>query len=597
MGTNKPTIRRPALGRPFDSRLTKEAIAADPALAGVPPFDPSRDFDLVGEIEAGFGQLAVAVDEAIAGAGQDARVGNLSTLTTTQKGTVVAAINELAARPVTGDDARVGELATLSTDVKATLVAAVNEVDAHADKNAQDIGSIGNLTTTAKTSLVEAINELVARPASSQDSRIGDLGTLTTTAKSSVVAAINENQQNIAGVTGSLRSTNFVGADFQPTDRPTAGGWPLQGPVVTAAASSLAYSKVTVPLRNVQNGDVLRLWIVEVDLNSSNGVPIKSYDQTLTAGQSSAEFAGPFTVPSGHSYAFMVGIVSAYSGTSDPSSNRFYNGTTNLSAPNSAVKFAAGSGSGSGSTAQAPSNTIPRIVLLTGTTLSKTMSGPIDYMDFPMILATNGIPKGGVALYEDSNGQTFLVKRNLDGTIKSGTVLVASGSPTYGAPIGGAKRQVLAKTTANPGSIDWDNAFMGGSTTITASIRVVTNDQTYAPNVLTGNSSNRGGCILEGIQITDASVTGTVRIRIYDTSAAASADWSRVYGAVSTNPPLLEYVWDATTLRHIFPSKLFSLTTATNPNGGSVYWTVDMPGAPTRGTGTAAVTVTIRLVG
>ena len=52
----------------------------------------------------------------------------------------------------------VGTLASLSTTQKGSLVGAINEVDNHADTNATAIGTLASLTTTEKTNLVGAIN-------------------------------------------------------------------------------------------------------------------------------------------------------------------------------------------------------------------------------------------------------------------------------------------------------------------------------------------------------------------------------------------------------------------------------------------------------
>ena len=54
----------------------------------------------------------------------------------------------------------VGTLASLSTTEKGSLVGAVNEVDSHSDTNATAIGTLASLTTTEKTNLVGAVNEL-----------------------------------------------------------------------------------------------------------------------------------------------------------------------------------------------------------------------------------------------------------------------------------------------------------------------------------------------------------------------------------------------------------------------------------------------------
>ena len=56
--------------------------------------------------------------------------------------------------------AKIGDMTTLTTDEKTTLVGAINEVDAHADSNKAEIGDRSELTTDEKTTLVGAINEV-----------------------------------------------------------------------------------------------------------------------------------------------------------------------------------------------------------------------------------------------------------------------------------------------------------------------------------------------------------------------------------------------------------------------------------------------------
>ncbi len=61
---------------------------------------------------------------------------------------------------VTNATTNIGTLASLTTTEKGSLVGAINEVDSHADTNATSIGTLASLTTTEKGSLVGAINEL-----------------------------------------------------------------------------------------------------------------------------------------------------------------------------------------------------------------------------------------------------------------------------------------------------------------------------------------------------------------------------------------------------------------------------------------------------
>ena len=58
--------------------------------------------------------------------------------------------------------AKIGDMTTLTTDDKTTLVGAINEVDAHADANKAEIGDLSGLTTDEKATLVGAINEVDA---------------------------------------------------------------------------------------------------------------------------------------------------------------------------------------------------------------------------------------------------------------------------------------------------------------------------------------------------------------------------------------------------------------------------------------------------
>ena len=55
---------------------------------------------------------------------------------------------------------KIGDMKTLTTDEKTTLVGAINEVDEHADANKAEIGNRSELTTDEKTTLVGAINEV-----------------------------------------------------------------------------------------------------------------------------------------------------------------------------------------------------------------------------------------------------------------------------------------------------------------------------------------------------------------------------------------------------------------------------------------------------
>lgn len=97
---------------------------------------------------------------------------------------------------------KIGEMNTLKTDAKDTLVKAINEVfDEIASTNAT-IGNLSTLTTDEKTTIVGAINEVDNHADTAQQTaddaiqKIGDLSTLATDEKSTVVNAINEVDQH-----------------------------------------------------------------------------------------------------------------------------------------------------------------------------------------------------------------------------------------------------------------------------------------------------------------------------------------------------------------------------------------------------------------
>lgn len=122
--------------------------------------------------------------------------GSLPTLLTTDKSSIVNAINELWTQFTSGTllQSYVGTLANLTTTNKTNIVAAINELD-------NDVGNLANLNTTDKSSVVNAINELVTKVLN-----VGDLSLLNTVDKSSLVAAINELLTGM-GAVGTLSTT------------------------------------------------------------------------------------------------------------------------------------------------------------------------------------------------------------------------------------------------------------------------------------------------------------------------------------------------------------------------------------------------------
>ena len=87
------------------------------------------------------------------------KIGEMNTLKTDAKDTLVKAINEVFDEIAT-TNATIGDLSNLTTDEKTTIVGAINEVDNHADANKAEIGNLSALTTDEKATLVGAINEV-----------------------------------------------------------------------------------------------------------------------------------------------------------------------------------------------------------------------------------------------------------------------------------------------------------------------------------------------------------------------------------------------------------------------------------------------------
>ena len=86
----------------------------------------------------------------------------------------------------------IGSLSSLSTTDKTSVVNAINEVDTNSKSNATNIGTLSNLTTSNKTSIVNAVNEVDA------DIKKFNLTNITSYAYTQLTAGPNT---NIAGGT------------------------------------------------------------------------------------------------------------------------------------------------------------------------------------------------------------------------------------------------------------------------------------------------------------------------------------------------------------------------------------------------------------
>jgi hypothetical protein len=72
----------------------------------------------------------------------DSNVGALASLTTTDKSSIVAAINELNSTGIAALDSDVGTVTNLTTTDKSNIVAAINELNAELDRNINDSSEI-----------------------------------------------------------------------------------------------------------------------------------------------------------------------------------------------------------------------------------------------------------------------------------------------------------------------------------------------------------------------------------------------------------------------------------------------------------------------
>lgn len=106
----------------------------------------------------------------------ESAIGTMSNLNTTDKSSLVGAINEVNTQvgtntssistlntQVSANTGNIGVMANLDTTDKTNLVGAINEVDNIATTNSNKIGNISNLETVTKSDLVSAINEVVEK--------------------------------------------------------------------------------------------------------------------------------------------------------------------------------------------------------------------------------------------------------------------------------------------------------------------------------------------------------------------------------------------------------------------------------------------------
>ena len=137
------------------------------------------------------------------------KIGDLNSLTTTEKGNLVGAVNEVNNK-ATANEKNIGDLTKLTTTEKGNLVGAVNEVNKKADKNAEKIEKVNGRVDT----LGGAVAKL--------DSRVNKVG-----AGAAALAALHpmefdsDNKLSFAAGVGNYRGTNAaaIGAFYRPSEQ------------------------------------------------------------------------------------------------------------------------------------------------------------------------------------------------------------------------------------------------------------------------------------------------------------------------------------------------------------------------------------------
>lgn len=184
------------------------------------------------------------------------KIGEMNTLKTNAKDTLVKAINEVFDEIAT-TNATIGDLSTLTTDEKTTIVGAINEVDAHADANKTEMGNLSALTTDEKATLVGAINEVDNHA----DNAIGVANNAVATANSAVATA------NEAKTTAQTAETNANSAVDKANDAVGKANEAIMKADAKATSIGFMTAKDAVtalngyPRTQLKGGDTI--WIVE----------------------------------------------------------------------------------------------------------------------------------------------------------------------------------------------------------------------------------------------------------------------------------------------------------------------------------------------
>ena len=150
-------------------------------------------------------------------------IGNLSDLTTTDKDSIVDALNELknAIDTNTGDitdiSTDVGDLDDLETSDKASIVAAINELVSSLSTLDNKLGDLDDLVTTDKDSAVDAINELAGEIISLKEAKnvyelVSDMVADTSLTAGDIVATLGYHAAGLGGCVYLISDTTGTGA-------------------------------------------------------------------------------------------------------------------------------------------------------------------------------------------------------------------------------------------------------------------------------------------------------------------------------------------------------------------------------------------------
>lgn len=199
------------------------------------------------------------------------KIGEMNTLKTNAKDTLVKAINEVFDEIAT-TNATIGDLSNLTTDEKTTIVGAINEVDAHADANKTEMGNLSALTTDEKATLVGAINEVDNHA----DNAIGVANNAVATANSAVATANEAKTTAQTAETNANSALDTANAANATADEAKAiaqgsqraiGFATLQAAITALNGYSNTQLKVGDNVYIVETG-VPDLWVAAVEQNS-----------------------------------------------------------------------------------------------------------------------------------------------------------------------------------------------------------------------------------------------------------------------------------------------------------------------------------------